>query len=64
MHRLLAMRTRMRGGPGNLRTNRGRPWISIQHQNQHRTIFRLGMRILRRLRPGLPHRDLNGEICH
>ncbi len=62
MHRLLALRARLRGSAGHLRADHRRPRLRQPRVAGHGRAFpRLGMRLLRRLRAGLPDRDADRE---
>ena len=62
MHRLLALRARLRGSAGHLRADHRRAAASTPRVARHgRAVPRLGMRVLRRLRAGLPDRDPDRE---
>ncbi len=63
MHRLLALRPRLRGSPGHLRADHFRPRLRQPGFAGHeRELPRLRMRILRRLRAGLPDRDAHRKV--
>ena len=65
MHRLLALRARLRGGAGHLRADRLRPRLRFDHRRRDgREVHRIRMRLLRRLRAGLPDRLAAGEESH
>ena len=58
MHRLLALRARLRGGAGHLRADHRGPRLRQPRVARHARGFpRLRMRLLRRLRAGLPDGD-------
>ena len=58
MHRLLALRARLRGGAGHVRADHRGPRLRQPRFGRHaRALPRLRMRLLRRLRAGLPDRD-------
>ena len=62
VHRLLALRARLRGGAGHLRADHRRPRLRQPRVAGHgRDLSRLRMRLLRRLRAGLPDRDAERE---
>ena len=62
MHRLLALRARLRGSAGHLRADHLRPRLRQPRVARHeRELPRLRMRVLRRLRAGLPDRDADRE---
>ena len=62
MHRLLALRARLRGGAGHLRADHRGPRLRLRRVARHgRAVPRLRMRLLRRLRAGLPDRDADRE---
>ena len=63
MHRLLALRPRLRGSAGHLRADHFRPRLRQPGFARHEREFpRLRMRLLRRLRAGLPDRDADRKI--
>ena len=65
VHRLLALRARLRGGAGHLRADHRRPRLRLGGLAGHgRVVPRLRMRVLRRLRAGLPDRDADREVGH
>ena len=65
MHRLLALRQSLRGNPGHFRADHRRARLRLGRLRRRRRGFpRLRMRVLRRLRPGLPDRDPDGEVGH
>ena len=62
VHRLLALRARLRGGAGHLRADHRRPRLRLRvSRRAGRRLPRLRMRLLRRLRAGLPDRDAERE---
>jgi hypothetical protein len=64
VHRLLALRARLRGGAGHLRADDHRPRLRFARRaGPDRELPRFGMRVLRRLRAGLPDRDADGETA-
>ena len=65
MHRLLALRARLRGSAGHVCADDLRPRLRQPGLARHeRELPRLRMRLLRRLRAGLPDRDADREIRH
>ncbi len=63
VHRLLALRARLRGSARHLRADDFRPRLRQPRFARHeRELPRLRMRLLRRLRAGLPDRDPDREI--
>ena len=63
MHRLLALRPRLRGSARHLRADDFRPRLRQPRLARHeRELSRLRMRLLRRLRAGLPDRDADRKI--
>ena len=57
VHRLLALRARLRGGAGHVRADHRGPRLRKPHGGRHaRALPRKRMRVLRRLRAGLPDR--------
>jgi hypothetical protein len=65
MHRMLALRTRLRGGPGDLRADHRGTRIRVRRVARHGGILpRLGMRLVRRLRAGVPDRDAHRKNGH
>src|SRR5712664_3429483 len=65
MHRLLALRARLRGSTGHFRADHFRARLRQPGLARHEREFsRLRMRVLRRLRAGLPDRDTHGKIRH
>ena len=64
VHRLLALRARLRRGAGHVRADHPGPRLRLQGGGQPgQPLPRLRMRLLRRLRAGLPHRHADGEIA-
>ena len=62
MHRLLALRARLRGGPGHFRADHRRPRLRLHGRRRAWTsIPRIRVRLLRRLRAGLPDRIADRE---
>ena len=62
MHRLLALRARLRGGAGHLRPDHRRPRLRLASCRPAWTrLPRIRMRLVRRLRPGLPDRLADRE---
>ena len=65
VHRLLALRARLRGSAGHLRADDRRPRLRLEGVRRPDEDFhRLRVRLLRRLRAGLPDRDADGEVRH
>ena len=65
VHRLFALRARLRGGAGHLRADHRRPRLRLGGVAGHGGgVLLLRMRILRRLRAGLPDRDAEREVGH
>ncbi len=65
VHRLLALRARLRGSAGHLRADHRRPRLRLHVGGEPGRGFPgLRMRLLRRLRAGLPDRDPDGEERH
>ena len=65
VHRLLPLRARLRGGAGHLRADDRRAAASTAAcRRPADRLHGLRMRLLRRLRPGLPDRDADGEVGH
>ena len=65
VHRLLALRARLRGGAGHLRADHQGPRLRLARSRRAGRCFRrLRVRVLRRLRPGLPDRHAEGEVGH
>ena len=63
MHRLHPLHSRVRGSPGNLRADHRRARLGSRvSAGQNGALPRIGMRILRRLRPGVPDRDAHREV--
>ena len=63
VHRLLALRPRLRGSARHLRADHLRPRLRQPRLARHEREFpRLRMRLLRRLRAGLPDRDADRKI--
>ena len=63
MHRLLALRPRLRGSARHLRADDLRPRLRQPRLAGHERKFpRLRMRLLRRLRAGLPDRDADRKV--
>ena len=62
MHRLLALRARLRGGARHLRADHCRPRLRFGHcRRAWREVHQIRMRVLRRLRAGLPDRLADRE---
>ena len=64
MHRLLTLRTGLRGNPGHFRPHHRRPGLCLEGHGWAEQLPRIRMRFLRRVRPGLPDRDSRGEDGH
>ena len=64
VHRLLALRARLRGGAGHLRADDPRPRLRLESLARRRRLPLVRMRLLRRLRAGLPDRDAQREDGH
>ena len=63
MHRLLALRARLRGGAGDLRADHRRARVRVRGVAGHGGILpRFGVRVVRRLRSGVPDRDAHGKV--
>ena len=64
MHRLLALRAGLRGGAGHLRADHRRAAASTSavSPGMDEPFLELGMRVLRRLRAGLPDRDADRKV--
>ncbi len=63
VHRLFPLRARVRRGAGHVRAHRRRTRLRLRHRRQRgRRFHRFGMRIVRRLRAGVPHCDVDREI--
>ena len=63
VHRLLALRARLRGSAGHLRADHPGPRLRLQGRGRHgRAVPDQRMRLLRRLRAGLPDRDADGKV--
>ena len=61
MHRLLALRARLRGGAGHVRADRARARLQLKNLARRRRFHEFGMRLLRRLRAGLSDRNAQRE---
>ena len=62
LHRLLALRACVRGSAGHLRADRRRPRLRLEDRGRHgRAVPDQRMRLLRRLRAGLPDRVADRE---
>ena len=65
MHRLLALRARLRGNARHFRADHRRPRLRQPRVAGHgRAVHDLGVRIVRRLRAGLPDRDAQRKEGH
>ena len=65
MHRVLALRARLRGGAGDLRADHRRARIRVRRVARHGGILpRFRVRLVRRLRAGVPDRDAHRKIGH
>ena len=64
VHRLLALRARLRRSARHVRADNSRPRIRLEGWNGRRRFPLLRMRILRRLRAGLPDRDAQRKAGH
>ena len=65
VHRLLALRARLRGGAGHLRADHRRAAASTRRSRRAGpAVHGFRVRVLRRLRAGLPHGDADGEARH
>ncbi len=63
MHRVLAMRPRVRGSAGHLRADDRRPRIFVgDFAGTERPVLGVRMRFVRRLRAGMSDRDVDGKI--
>ena len=63
VHRLLPLRAGLRRGPGHLRADHRGPRLRLQGRGRRRrAVHRLRVRVLRRLRAGLPDLDPAGEV--
>ena len=61
VHRLLALRARLRRSAGHFRADHRRARLRFHGFGRRQTVHRFGMRFLRRVRAGLPHRDADGK---
>ena len=65
VHRLLALRARLRGGAGHLRAHHRRPRLRFGGvARPARAVHGVGVRIVRRLRAGLPDGHADGQQRH
>ena len=65
VHRLLALRSRLRRGSGHVRAHHRRPRLREPRLGGHEPgLPRIRMRLVRRLRAGLPDRDADGKDRH
>ena len=65
VHRLLALRARLRRHAGNVRADDRRPRLRIAGRRvAAAAVPRIRVRVLRRLRRGLPDRRADGEVGH
>ena len=64
MHRLLALRARLRRGSRHIRADHSRPRIRLEGWNGRRRFPVVRMRVLRRLRAGVPDRDAQRKAGH
>ena len=64
VHRLLALRARLRRTAGNVRADDSGPRLRFQGRGEpERVVHGFRVRLLRRLRAGLPDRDAVGEVA-
>ena len=62
VHRLLALRARVRGSAGHVRADRAGARLRLEDRRRHgRAVPGQRVRLLRRLRAGLPDRDADGK---
>ena len=65
VHRLLALRARLRRGAGHLRAHHRRPRVRLGGlARPARAVHGVGVRLVRRLRAGLPDRHADGQQRH
>src|SRR5271154_2505982 len=64
MHRLLALRARLRGSSRHIRADDSRPRIRLEGWNGRRRFPVVRMRLLRRLRASVPHSDAQRKTGH
>ena len=65
VHRLLALRPRLRRHPGHVRPHdRGTRLRFACRRRRRRLVPRVRLRVVRRLRPGVPHGDAHREVDH
>ena len=62
LHRLLPLRARLRRHPGHLRAHRRGPRLRLQDQRRRHRLHVVGVRLVRRLRAGLPDVRAPGEV--
>ena len=62
VHRLLALRARLRRSAGHASRSHRRARLRFRGFRRRQAFHRIGMRFLRRVRAGLPHRQLAREI--
>ena len=62
LHRLLPLRARLRRHPGHLRAHGRGPRLRLQDQRRRHRLHVVGVRLVRRLRPGLPDVRAAGEV--
>ncbi len=62
LHRLLALRARLRRHPGHVRAHRRGPRLRLQDQRRRHRLPRLRVRLVRRVRPGLPDLRAPGAL--
>ena len=61
MHRLQPLRARLRGSAGHVRADHRGPWLRLARRGRPDRFPLIRMRLLRRLRAGLPDRDADRE---
>ncbi len=61
VHRVFALRARLRGSAGHVRADDSGPRIRIQSLGGRQAVSGFRVRLLRRVRAGLPHGDADGE---
>ena len=65
VHRLLALRPRLRGGAGHVRPHDRGPRVRLAgRRRRQRLVLRLAVRVVRRLRAGVPDGDAHREHRH
>ena len=64
MHRVLSLRARVRGNARHVRADDRRAWLRIESGRERKpAVHGIRMRVVRRVRAGVPDRDADGKIA-